>query len=206
VKIGSAWRARLPLFAVLGLLLAGNAVLLVSYNLFYDERFRTLLQTEKELTARHEAARRSLKNVEASEQRLQATQKVLESFFSETLGSRRERLAPILEEVYKTTRKARLRPANIQYAESEIPGGSQIQLTFGVEGTYADIKSLLAAFEESESFFVVEGVAVNLNDAQPDALRVGLTVVRYFRPEANRTPRRARGSERPRTGAGGPPQ
>jgi len=205
MKIGSAWRARLPLFVVLGLLLAGNAVLLVSYNLFYDERFRTLLQTEKELVARQEEARRSLKKVEASEQRLQATQKALESFFADTLGSRRERLAPILEEVYKTTRKARLRPAGIQYAEAEIPGGSQLQLTFGVEGTYADIKALLAAFEESDSFFVVEGVAVSLNDAQPDSLRVGLTVVRYFRPEASLTPRRNRGPARP-TSSGGPPQ
>ena len=203
----SAWKSRLPLFVVLGALLLANVVLLVSYNLFYDDRFRVLVKEEKDLTARYDESKRSLAKVEESLDRLAKTQATLEEFFSGTLGSRQERLAPLIEEIYRMTRKAKLRPKNISYAETDAGGAEEIRFVFQVEGTYGDVKGLLAEFETSPSFLVVEGVSVGLNEDQPDLLRVGVTVTHYFRPDASRPSRKARA---PRAGAlggsGGPPR
>jgi hypothetical protein len=188
----SAWRSRLPLFSVLGVVLAANVVLLVSYNLFYDDRFKALVSAEKELSGKYDDARKNLRTVEETEQRLAKVQAGLEEFFSGTLGSRSERIAPLIEEIYKTTRKARLRPKNIAYSEGTASGAQEIRLTFVVDGSYSDVKGLLAAFESSPSFLVVEGVTVTLNEEQPDLLHVGMSVVHSFRPEPGQVPRRAR--------------
>jgi Tfp pilus assembly protein PilO len=203
----SVWKSRLPLFAVLGALLAVNVVLLVSYNLFYDDRFRVLVQEEKDLSSRYDESRKALRKVEESQQRLAKVQATLEEFFSDTLGSRQERLAPLIEEIYRITRKAKLRPKNIAYSEADSSGAEEIRLAFSVEGTYADVKGLLAEFEASPSFLVVDGVSVGLNEDQPDLLRVGLSITHYFRPDAARPMRKGRAARAPAAATpGGVPQ
>lgn len=203
----SAWRSRLPLFVVLGALLAANVVLLVSYSLFYDDRFQGLVKEEKQMATRRDEARKALRKVEESQQRLAQAQATLEEFFSNTLGSRQERLAPLIEEIYRMTRKAKLRPKNIGYSETDSGGAEEVRLTFTIEGTYAEVKGMLAEFEASPSFLVVEGVSVALNEAQPDQLRVGVNVVHYFRPDAARVHRKTRVVRASAvSGSGGPPQ
>ena len=44
MNLSPAWRARLPVLAVLGILLAGNPAVLVGYRLSYEERFLGLQQ------------------------------------------------------------------------------------------------------------------------------------------------------------------
>ena len=200
----SVWRTRLPLFVVLGALLAANVVLLVSYSVFYDDRFRALVKEEKDLSARRDEARKALRSVEESQKRLDQTQAALEQFFSGTLGSRQERLAPLIEEIYRLTRKAKLRPKNISYAETDSEGAEEIRLTFSIEGTYSDVKGLLAEFEASPSFLVVEGVSVGLNEDQPDLLHVSVTVTHYFRPDAARVAKKRGGRAQAAAGSGGP--
>jgi hypothetical protein len=193
------------LLVILGALLAINGALLVSYNVFYDDRLQTLLKTRADLGARFDEARRDLQKAEESERRLADIQVRLEDFFSATLGSRRERLAPLIEEIYSMTRKAKLRPKTIDYSESDAPGAEEIRFAFALEGPYAGIKGLLAGFEASPSFLVVEGLSVNLNEDQPDVLRVSMSLVHYFRPEAARKAKKGRASA-PKSAAGGPPQ
>jgi hypothetical protein len=202
----SVWKSRFPAFAVLGALLAANLVLLVAYNLFYDDRFRTLVKEEKDLSARHDEARQALRKVEESQQRLVKAQATLEDFFAGTLGSRQERLAPLIEEIYRMTRKARLRPKNITYSEADSGGAEEIRLAFSIDGTYAEVKGMLAEFETSPSFLVVEGVSVGLNEEQPDLLRVGVSVVHFFRPDAARPQRKSRVTRAAAPPAGGPPR
>jgi hypothetical protein len=202
----SVWKSRLPAFAVLGALLAANVVLLVAYNLFYDDRFRALVKEEQDLSARHDEARQALRKVEESQQRLVKAQATLEEFFSGTLGSRQERLAPLIEEIYRMTRKARLRPKNITYSEADSGGAEEIRLAFSIDGTYAEVKGMLAEFETSPSFLVVEGVSVGLNEEQPDLLHVAVSVVHFFRPDAARPQRKGRAPRAAAPPSGGPPR
>jgi hypothetical protein len=186
--VRSAWRSRAWVLAGLALLLLVNIGILVSYRAFYDVQFQNLLETRRLLEKRRDEARVAAEKVRDSEARLIRLRDGLERFFTETLGSRRDRLAPLIEDVYTITKKANLRPLSIQYAEAESVGNERISMSFGVEGTYLDIKRLLAAFESNPQFLILESVAVSSDDQAPDVVKVALIVAHYFRSEGKATP------------------
>lgn len=207
----SAFRERRTLFAVLLAVLAVNAVVLVSYRTFYDERLRALLSEQASLEQARDQARKAADEAVASERRLFETQAALTSFFDETLGKREERIVPFLEEVYRTTRAAGLRPDSIGYGSVDEPGTDALAMTFAVEGGYANVKRLLAELEKSPRFLVVERLALGGGSGEdPDVVRIAITVKNYFRPGAIRRirevrepgrPPRPRGTAAPRGGA-----
>lgn len=188
----SAWRSRLSLFAILGAVILLDAGVLVGYRLFYRQRFEGLRREEQALRSRRDEARAALLRVKATEERTAVLQRAVEEFFGKTIGTRRERLAVVLEEVYGLTRRTGMRPASVSYAESTETGAEAFRLSFSVEGRYVEVKRLLASFETSSQFFVVENVGVTLDAAQPDLLKVSLALARYFSDGSARVSRRAR--------------
>ncbi len=129
----------------------------------------------------------------ASERRLFETQEALTAFFSETLGKREERIAPLIEEIYATTRAVGLRPDAIAYASIDEPGTDALTMTFSVAGPYGDVKRLLSGLERSKRFLVVEQVGLSGgSDADPDVVQISITVTNYFRPGSLRPIRAVR--------------
>jgi Tfp pilus assembly protein PilO len=205
----SPWRARLPLFAVLVVLLVAATAVLIGYHAFYDERFKVLERTRAELAAKRDEAAEDTRRVVKTEERLRALQRDLEDFNRDVLGGRKERLAAVIEDVYQLTEKAGTVPGQISYSFDEVGAATRLALLFNVQGRYADIKKLLFSFESNPRFLLLENVALMTDDIQPDVLRLNLTVAHYFRPDGFTAPRRvtraARGADR--TGAaqaGGP--
>jgi len=205
----SPWRARLPLFAVLAVLLVAAMAILIGYHAFYDERFKALEKTRAELAAKRDEAAEATRRVVKTEERLRALQRDLENFNRDVLGGRKERLAAVIEDVYQLTEKAGTVPGQISYSFDEVGAATRLALTFNVQGRYADIKKLLFSFESNPRFLLLENVALTTDDTQPDVLRLNLKVAHYFRPDDSAAPRRvtrvARGADR--TGAaqaGGP--
>jgi len=189
----SAFRDRRALFAVLLAVLAANAAVLLSYRTFYDERLQALVNEQAALESARDEARRLADEAASSERRLFEMQETLTTFFSETLGTRQERLAPLLEEVYRTTREAGLRPDTISYTSFEEPGTNALTMTFSVQGPYGDVKKVLSGLESSRRFLVVEEVGLTGGDADdPNVVRVALTVTNFFRPGSLRPIRAVR--------------
>ena len=147
----TAFRDRRVLFVILLVAIACNAAVLLSYRTFYDERLRALVSEKASLEKRRDEARRRTEKAEASERRLFETQEALTAFFSETLGKREERIAPLIEEIYATTRAAGLRPDAISYASTDEPGTDSLTMTFAVAGPYGDVKRLLSGLETLEA-------------------------------------------------------
>jgi len=185
----SAWRARAPLIAGLALVLVAGIAVLVTYHGFYDARVQALEATRVELAARRDEAAVAAARVNATEQRLRNVQKELETFNKDVLGTRKERLAALIEDVYALTQKAGLVPGQIGYALSDSAGAARLALTFSVQGRYADVKKLLYSFENNPRFLLLENVAVSTDDREPDILRLSLVVAHYFRPDGA-SPRR----------------
>jgi Tfp pilus assembly protein PilO len=185
----SAWRTRAPLIAGLALVLVAGIAVLVTYHGFYDARVHALETTRAELAARRDEAAIAAANVKATEQRLRNVQKELEAFNKDVLGTRKERLAALIEDVYALTQKSGLVPGQISYALSDSAGAARLALTFSVQGRYADVKKLLYSFENNPRFLLLENVAVSTDDREPDVLRLSLVVAHYFRPEGA-SPRR----------------
>ncbi|MBK9087682.1 MAG: hypothetical protein IPL90_00985 [Holophagales bacterium] len=189
----TAFRDRRVLFVILLVAIAGNVAVLLSYRTFYDERLRALVSEKASLEKRRDDSRRRTEKAEASERRLFETQEALTAFFSETLGKREDRIAPLIEEIYATTRAAGLRPDAIAYTSTDEPGTDSLTMTFGVAGPYGDVKRLLAGLERSKRFLVVEQVALSGGtEADPDLVRITMTLTNYFRPGSLRPIRTVR--------------
>ncbi len=202
----TAFRDRKVLFVVLLLALAGNAIALVSYRTFYDERLRALVSEKESLEKKRDDTRRRAEKAEAQERKLFETQEALTAFFSETLGSRKERIAPLLEEVYATTRAAGLRPDAISYTSMDEPGTDSLTMTFSVAGPYRDVKRLLSGLERSKKFLVVEQLGLTGGaETDPDAVRISITVTNYFRPGSLRPIRTVRDPRIASKGRAAPP-
>ncbi len=193
----SAWRTRAPLIAALALVLLAGIAVLVAYHGFYDARFRTLESTRAELVARRDQAAAAAASVKATEQRLKNVEKDLESFNRDILGTRKERLAALIEDVYGLTQKAGLVPSQIGYVMNDSQGVERLALNFTVQGRYADVKKLLFSFENNPRFLLVENVGVSTDDREPDVLRLNLVVAHYFRPENPAVRRVVRPAARP---------
>ena len=189
----SAFRDRRVLFVILLVAIAGNVAVLLSYRTFYDERLRALVAEKASLEKRRDEARRRTESAEASERRLFETQEALTAFFSETLGKREERIAPLIEEIYATTRAAGLRPDAIAYTSTDEPGTDSLTMTFSVSGPYADVKRLLAGLERSRRFLVVEQVGLSGgSETDPDLVSISIILTNYFRPGSLRPIRTVR--------------
>lgn len=204
----SPWRARMPLLAILVVLLVAASTVLVAYHAFYDARFRALEKTRTELEARRAEVAGSTIRVVKTEERLKELQKNLEAFNRDILGGRKERLAAVVEDIYALTEKAHTVPSQISYAFDETGGATRLALTFTVQGRYADVKKLLYSFESNPRFLLLETVTVGTDDTQPDVLRLSLTVSHYFRPEgtvAKRPQRPAVRASAPAAAATPPP-
>lgn len=190
----SAWGGRVPLIAALAVVLLAGIAVLVAYHGFYDARFRALEATRAEAVARRDEGLAAAERIKATEARLRRVQGDLESFNKDVLGTRKERLAALIEDVYALTQKAGLVPGQIGYALDESAGVDRLALTFAVQGRYADVKRLLFSFENNPRFLLVESVAVATDDREPDVLRLNVVVAHYFRPETpgvRRAPRPA---------------
>jgi hypothetical protein len=187
----SPWRARLPLFAALSVLLVLATAVLIGYHAFYDERFKALEQTRAGLVAKRDEAAEAAGRVVKTEERLRVLERDLEGFNRDVLGGRKERLAAVIEDVYLLTQKAGTVPSQIAYAFTESGSATRLGLTFTVQGRYADVKKLLYSFESNPRFLLPETVALATDETQPDVLRLNLTVAHYFRPDGSTAPRRA---------------
>ena len=188
----SPWRNRAVLFLVIGLLLAANFAVLVTYRIFYDARFHALSETRDDLTKRRDEASAAAAKVVETEKRLGELQRALEVFHRDVLGARKEKLAPLIENVYAITAKAGLSPSQISFAEDAVPGAERLALTFNIQARYKDVKKLLHAFESDPGFLVLEQVGVGTDDNDPDMLKIALTVAHYFRTDAPSATRRSR--------------
>jgi hypothetical protein len=186
----SLWRSRAALFTLLGMLLLASGAVLVVYRLFYDARLAALSETRIELTVRRDEARAAFDRAAETERRLAELKKGLDGFYGEILGSRKERLASLIEDVDGITREAGFMPPTVSFAEDAVPGADRLTVSFRVEGRYPDVKRLLWAFETSPGFLVPERVQVTLDENAPDILRVALSVAHYFRADGPHAPRR----------------
>lgn len=193
-----SFRDRKVLFGILLVLLLSNVTVLVSYRAFYDARLEALVAEQAALEARRDLVRKGAEEAAVAERRLFETQETLTRFFSETLGQREERIAPLIEEIYRTTRVAGLRPDAISYTSVDEPGTDALTMRFDVEGGYADVRRLLSELERSPRFLVVEQLGLAGGSGEdPDVVRVALTVTNYFRPGALRPIRAVREPQGP---------
>jgi hypothetical protein len=176
------WRRRAGLLVLAGLFLLANLGFLLGSRSIRAARKQALETRRATLT--HEVAAREAeaKKLVAERDRLTQVASVIDEFYGRRVGTRRETLAPVVEEIHSVIRKAGIAPRSIGYTTSPLQTLplSQMEIDFGFQSDYARFKRLLAAFESNPRWIVVREVSLSRNADVPGEVQVRLGLATYF--------------------------
>lgn len=190
------WRQRIKLWLPPLLLVLANLALLSAYRLVYagQAQLRSLRveRSSAELTAL-EGRRQEL---EALVGRVQSTRSSMRRLYRRKLASESQRLTSVIAEVKQLAATSGLAPANISYDSEELEEHDlrMRSLTFTVQGSYQALRQLINLLEVSDSFLVLEQVALSGGEDNAAALRINLRITTLFALPTARTGGRPRES------------
>lgn len=189
----NAWRRRASLLALAVLLAGGNLAFFLWYRSTMRDRERALEARRSQLSKEVEAAQADAALLSGQRDRLSQVSSAITEFYARRVGSRREALAPLVEELHAVLRRVGVNPAQISYAigpVSDLPL-TEMRIGFSFRNDYAKLKQLLAAFEADRRWIVVRDVALSRDTEFPGGVQVRVQLSTYFAGESNLRPRAA---------------
>ena len=157
------WREKRVLLIVLATILAANAIFFMTYRVRYAERVRDmetrLQQSEKML--QEAKTRRLAKQAEMNAYR--NVLKTVDTVYNEWWSTPDQRLTRIIVEVQRLAKLCDLTPRTVSYSPETSTKGlpaSGMNITFRVEGTYAQIRRLINLLEVSNEFVIIDEIAL----------------------------------------------
>ena len=182
------WRRRVGLLVLASLFLVANLGFLLGSRSIRAARKQALEGRRATLTREVAAREAEAKKLVAERDRLAQVASVIDEFYGRRVGTRRETLAPVVEEIHSVIRKAGIAPRSIGYATSPLQTLplSQMEIDFGFLSDYARFKRLLAAFESNPRWIVVREVTLSRNTDVPGEVQVRLGLATYFSDDEKR--------------------
>lgn len=179
------WRRRAGLLVVVGLFLIANLGFLLGSRSIRAARKQALVQRRASLTSEVAAREAEAKKLTEEKNRLSQVASAIDEFYSRRVGSRRETLAPIVDEIHAVMKKVGVAPRSIGYATSPVQTLplSQMEISFSFQSDYAQFKRLLAAFESNSRWIVVREVSIARDEETPGEVQVRLALATYFSAE-----------------------
>lgn len=196
------WKERRVLLAILGLLLAANVVFFFTYRVQYQSRLNDLddrlkvtqasLDQTRAARVRAEQTYRSYKQIEAD----------VEKIYNEVWSTQPQRLTAMIIEIKRLTVASSLVPTSVGYAQTEVAvkagsrpaagsarrsrslesiGVNEVGISFGVSGTYDQVRRLINLLELSRQFVIID--QMGLSTAEGNNLSFSLHVKTLFRDE-----------------------
>jgi Tfp pilus assembly protein PilO len=179
----SIWRQRASLLVVAALFLIANVGFLFGARSITSARRQALEQRRAALTSEVAAREAEASKLEVERSRLAQVSTVIDEFYGRRVGSRRETLAPIVEEIHSVMQRIGVSPVTISYSTSEIKSLPLHQMVIGFSFTsdYARFKRLLAAFEANRRWIVVRDVSLSrASEEAPGQVQVRMLLATYF--------------------------
>jgi len=178
-KSPSHTRLRIVLIVLLGL----NVALLAL--VFHRPGF-TLPEQQEDLVRardRRDAARNAVAQMRDLRAKLQSALRNGDQFAKGHFLARGDGFSMILEDLEARASAAGLHPSGITYQlqdEENQPGWTGVEVTLGVEGDYPDLMRFIHQLEESDLFWIINGVSVAGSGERE--LRMNLLMQTYFIP------------------------
>lgn len=181
----NVWRQRAGLLVASGLFLIANAGFLIAFRSITAAQARALEDRRAALTRDVAAREAETAKLVSERDRLADVAAVIEEFYGRRVGSRRETLAPIVEEIHAVMRKVGVAPKSIGYSIASVANLplSQMLIGFSFQSDYARFKRLLYAFEANRRWIVVKEISLSRDSEVPGEVQVRLTLATYFTNE-----------------------
>lgn len=176
------WRLHLKWWLPPLIFLAANVLLLSAYRLVYagqaQLRSSRVERNQTELTR----LRTETKRLEQELERVESSRAAIDTFYGERLAREDERLTRILAEVRGLASRAGLEPKSFDYRKEEFEEHDLLRrsIEFNVEGSYLAFRRFVNLLELSDSFLVLEQVALRGADDTGNSLRISLVLSTLF--------------------------
>lgn len=178
----NVWKQRAGLLAVAGLFLLANVGFLLGSRSIRAARKQALEDRRASLTSEVAAREAEAKKLIEQRERLAQVSSAIDDFYGRRVGSRRQTLAPLVEEVHAVMRKAGVSPSSISYSTAPVRNLSltQMSIGFSFQSDYARFKRLLSAFEANRRWIVVREVSLSRDAETSGEVQVRLVLGTYF--------------------------
>lgn len=181
----NVWRQRVGLLVMSALFLVANVGFLLGSGSIRSARKQALEARRASLT--REVASREAEARKLTEQRdrLAQVSGAIEDFYGRRVGTRRDTLAPVVEEIHEVLRKVGVAPKAISYTTMSLKTLPlhQMSIAFSFQSDYARFKRLLNAFELNRRWIVVREVSLAKDSEVPGEVQVRLVLGTYFAAE-----------------------
>ena len=197
------WREKRILLIILGLLLAANLVFFFTYRVQYQSRLQELDDRLAQAEGQLEQARTARIRAEQTYRGYKQVETDVDRIYNEQWATQHERLTAMIAEVKRLTVASSLVPTTIGFNQSTIdvkkaqalPGGprrgrrsigaTEVDITFGVSGTYEQVRRLINLLELSRQFVIIKQIGLTAPDGQN--LQLNLLVKTLFREDDPRS-------------------
>ncbi|MEO8430322.1 MAG: hypothetical protein ABI592_02355 [Acidobacteriota bacterium] len=181
----SAWRKRAGWLLLAGILLAANLGFYLWYRSTAGDRKDGMEERRVALTREVESREQEAAKLAAQRDRLSQVSSAIDEFYGRRIGSRRETLAAVVEELHAVLRKNGVAPAQIGYSTGAVPDLPlmEMRINFSFRNDYAQFKELLAAIESGRRWLVVREVGLQRDQDIPGSVQVRMSLATYFAGE-----------------------
>ena len=160
----------------------GNVAFFLAYRSGTQTRRAALETRRDDLKKSVEAAEADASKVSGQKERLGDVSAAIDEFYGRRIGTERETLAPVVEEIHSILKETGVAAPQISYttvAVQKLPL-VQMRIVFTVRCDYSRFKQLLRAFETSPKWIAVRDVAISRDNERPGSVQVQLDLVTYF--------------------------
>ncbi len=175
------WREKRWLLIVLGALLLANLAFFVTYRVRFQQRVEALdgrLDQTREQLAQARASRLAAEKELATYRQVVTT---VDKVYGDWWGSPEDRLAPLLIELRSLAKRSGLVPRTINYSQADAQkegDTSSLSISFGVSGSYDQIRRLINLLELSDQFVIID--EVTLGSGNSEALHLNIRLRTLF--------------------------
>ncbi|HKD17040.1 MAG TPA: hypothetical protein VKG23_04150 [Thermoanaerobaculia bacterium] len=173
-----------------GLTLLAVAALFAGANLAFFLAYRSGSESRRAaLEARRDALKQSVASSEAEAERvsrqkdrLGGVSEAIDEFYGHRIGTERETLAAIVDEIHSILKETGVAAPQISYTTTALPKLPLVQMhiVFTVRCDYGRFKQLLRAFEASSKWIAVREIGIGRDNERPGSVQVQLDLVTYF--------------------------
>jgi Tfp pilus assembly protein PilO len=194
------WREKRILLIILALILAANAIFFFTYRVRYQSRIDELDGRLAQVQGELDQARTARVQAEQTLQSYRKVENEVLAVFDEHWSTQSLRFTKLFGEVTRLATASGLTPAAYSFklgdakrvstgSRRQTLGATEVEISFGVQGTYEQIRRLINLLELSRQFVIIEGITLNSADAQVLSLDLQLkTIFRDEQPDAATKP------------------
>jgi len=195
------WREKRVLLIVLGVLLFANIGFFFTYRVQYQSRLQALDDRLAQAEGQLEQARTARVRAEQTYRSYKQIETDVDRIYNQHWATQSERLTAMISEVKRLTVASSLVPTTVTYSQNAVAakkqlrgatnaprrvqrdsiGATEVGITFGVHGTYAQVRRLINLLELSDQFVIISQIGLSAREGQ--VLDLNLLIKTLFRED-----------------------